>query len=230
MMYDLNSNLSELIGAIIGDGLIRYKPDKNQYYVEIVGSIKDEQQYLIYLQKIINLELKVNSKISERCRGLRLRFYSKKFVEFLIFDLSMNYNKEKCLNISIPNKIFNNSTLLLPCLRGIVDTDGSLFLSNKSGKVYPIIEISTISSKLANQLREILSKSFRIGFRSYTPKNYNEIYRISLNGHLMVEKWFNLIGFSNFRNFQRFKKIKKMGRQGFEPWIQDSAPLVTPFT
>ena len=206
---ELNSKISELIGAIIGDGCIRYKPEMNQYYLEIVGNKDEEKQYFDYLKKILKKEFNLDAHIKTRERGLRLKAYSKLFIEYLINELNMPSNKEKGPNIIIPKQIIQNPELLRFCLRGIVDTDGSLFLSNKSHRSdYPTIEISTTSKKLASQLKEVLSNQFRIGFRSYKPLSYLTIYRVSLNGEKMVDKWFNEIGFSNQRNINRYKKLK----------------------
>ena len=91
---------------------------------------------------------------------------------------------------------------------------GLFFYSRKGNNLaYPTIEISTTSKPLAFQLKEILSKEFRIGFRSFKPGDYRTIYRISLNGYKMTSKWIKDIGFSN----DRHKKKIRVGLQGFEP-------------
>jgi len=118
-------------------------------------------------------------------------------------------NKIKGENIFIPEIIRSNTSLRNDCIRGITDTDGSLFLANKGYRNdYPTIEISTTSKKLAIQIKTILSKNFRIGFRKFKAQNYRMIYRISINGDKMVQKWVKLIGFSNTRNIKRYKKLK----------------------
>ena len=196
----ISKEIAELIGAIIGDGCIRYKPEMNQYYLEIVGNKDEEMQYFNYLKNILKKQFNLDAHIKTRERGLRLKVYSKLFIEFLINGLNMPSNKEKGQNIIIPKQIIENSELLRYCLRGIMDTDGSLFLSNKSHRQdYPTIEISTTSKKLALQLKEILSNKFRTGFRAYQPNGFLTIYRLSLNGEEMIDKWFNEIGFSNQR-------------------------------
>ncbi|MBI2136066.1 hypothetical protein HYU06_03275 [Candidatus Woesearchaeota archaeon] len=43
----MNERIAELIGAIIGDGCIRYKLNMHQYYIEIVGDrIKEREYYM----------------------------------------------------------------------------------------------------------------------------------------------------------------------------------------
>lgn len=95
MKFKLSKELSELIGVIIGDGCIRYKPKLNQYYIEIVGDRKKEIEYYNHLTNIFKSKLNLNTFIKIRERGLRLKVYSKKFVEFLINDLNLPYNKNK---------------------------------------------------------------------------------------------------------------------------------------
>tara|TARA_Y100000310_G_C20673561_1_gene811592 strand:- start:1938 stop:2591 length:654 start_codon:yes stop_codon:yes gene_type:complete len=205
----LNDRVAELIGAIIGDGCIRYSPKISQYFVEIVGDPKKEKRYFVYLVAIFNEELNLKVSVKVRERGLRLRTYSKSFVEFLIYDLRMPYNNKKCQNVTIPTAIIMEPSFLKSCLRGIMDTDGSLFMANKGYRNdYPTIEISTTSVNLAHQMHSVLSKTFRLGFRNFKQGDYHRIYRISLNGDVMVKRWFDEIGFSNFRNLDKYLKYK----------------------
>ena len=123
----------------------------------------------------------------------------------------MPCNKEKCQNIFIPKEIIENTELLTSCIRGITDTDGSLFFANKGDrKDYPTIEISTTSKILAFQLKDSLIDrfNFRVGFRNFTQGSFHKIYRISINGEKMLEKWVATIGFSNNRNLDRYEKYK----------------------
>ena len=205
----LNDRVAELIGAIIGDGCIRYSPGTSQYFVEIVGDPKKEKRYYAYLLAIFNEELNLKVSVKVRERGLRLRTYSKSFVEFFIYELGIPYNNKKCQNVTIPTVILLEPSFLKFCLRGIMDTDGSLFLANKGYRDdYPTIEISTTSANLAHQMHSVLSKMFRLGFRSFKQGDYHRIYRISLNGDVMIQRWFDEIGFSNSRNLNKYLEYK----------------------
>ena len=59
----LNDKKAELIGAIIGDGCIRYKPKISQYYVEIVGDPKQEKEY--FKQPNLFIPSRWNSKMEQ---------------------------------------------------------------------------------------------------------------------------------------------------------------------
>lgn len=123
----VNIRISEIIGAIIGDGNIRYKPEIYQYYFEIVCS-PDERKYLEYLSKLIYEEFGKRPRIFIGGRGLRLRLNSKEIVNLLINEYSIPFNKGKGLKVKIPNSFIDNKKLLYLCLRGIMDTDGTFFL------------------------------------------------------------------------------------------------------
>lgn len=163
----------------------------------------------------------MHCNIREDKSGLRLRFYSKDFV-LMLKSYNLPCNKQKCQNIFIPTEITQNNHLFIPCIRGITDTDGSLFFANKGYRNdYPTIEISTISEILANQLYFLLTDKlkFKIGFRNYKQGSFQRIYRISINGDKMLNKWIKTIGFSNPRNLLKYQKYinKKVGPEGFEP-------------
>ena len=57
MEFSLSPQIAEIIGVIIGDGSIRYKPKINQYYIEIVGDVNKEKKYFNYLEKQIKNNL-----------------------------------------------------------------------------------------------------------------------------------------------------------------------------
>jgi len=206
----LNEKRSELIGAIIGDGGIRFAPKFHQYYVEMTGNKKYEREYFQYLADLFMQEFNLTSNIREDKRALRLRVYSKDLVLWLR-SFNLPYNKEKCKNIFIPEEILKNTDFLTSCIRGITDTDGSLFFANKGyRKDYPTVEISTTSNVLAFQIRDALKDIFG----NFTQGSFHKIYRISINGDKMLEKWMATIGFSNNRNFDKYRKYKSNEKWG----------------
>jgi len=196
--------LAELIGILIGDGNIYYKPKFRKYYFEITGNPKLEKNYFNYVSKLIEELLGKKPSLRIANRGLRLRIYSKLFVEFLINDLKLPYNKNKGSNIIIPEFIYNQEwNVLKYCIRGIIDTDGCFFLASKGyRKDYPTIEFTTTSKKLALQLKKILSEKYRIGFRIYSRGSFKTQYIISLNGESMTNRYLRDIGFSNLRKIK----------------------------
>ena len=135
-MFEINTKLSELIGIIIGDGNVYYNPKLGKYYFEITGDPKLEREYFEYVSNLVQEIIHKKPTIRIGGRGLKLRLYSKEFIEFLVYKLNFPYGKKSEI-ITIPRKI-NNWNLSKYCIRGITDTDGSLFLSKKGNNKFSI--------------------------------------------------------------------------------------------
>ena len=79
---------------------------------------------------------------------LVLRIQSKKIFEFFTQRLNLPHGKGKGQKVRIPPEVLSSKwKIIARCIRGIVDTDGSLFFAKKKGckERYPSIEISTTS-------------------------------------------------------------------------------------
>ena len=205
--------LAELVGVIIGDGNICYISKIRKYYVEITGNPKSEEEYYKYLSLLFLSVVGKSGTIAFRGMGLRIRVYSKNFVEFLINNLGMYYGMYKLYNIEIPKIIIKSSRKInYLCLRGIFDTDGSFFVSMKDGKSYPSIEIVTCSEILANQIYYILKTGcFRVNLRFRNDQNYTfkRVSVVSLYGFEQVKRWFNVIGSSNSAKYKKYESFIK---------------------
>lgn len=210
----LNKEFAELIGIIIGDGFV-HRHD-NSYRIGIVGNPKTDMDYFYKIQKLIWTVWQKEARIVKRERGLRMTFGSKRAFEDWSIGLKLSYGEGKCERITIPRIIADNWNLAKHTIRGIVDTDGSVFTANKLGTPnYPSIEITTSSYLLALQLKEILEKQdFRVAkIWQYKSKlSSRTTYKVPLNGYDNLAKWLEEIGFSNPNKLNRAisaSKIKK---------------------
>lgn len=195
----ITKELAEIIGILIGDGYIYRKNRK--YQIGFCGNPITDKELFNKLQKLIEIEWNKKTNIKVRSHGLRLVFNSKKICGLLIEDLGIPHGEGKCEKVFIPERIASNWELCKYTIRGIMDTDGTIFVSKKPGiERYPTIEITTTSPKLAKQLREILlQQEFRIGNirKSLSKLSKRTAYRVPLYGKENVKKWLNKIGFSN---------------------------------
>jgi len=206
------SYLSELIGIILGDGNIYYNSKSRSYYVEITGNPLNENDYYFHISWLFLNIVGKPGRIYLGGRGLRIRIYDKKFVEFLINEMGMDYGESKCYSAKIPLRIIKASKQeILCCLRGIFDTDGSFFVSKKGGKLYPSIEIVSCSEKLAKQIKNLLIEDFRVNFRIKMSKKSNArlAYAFSLYGQEETNKWFKLVGSSNSAKYEKYENFIK---------------------
>lgn len=203
----LNENVAELVGALIGDGYI-YKNNR-KYQIGFVGHPITDKDYFEHLKELIKKEWNKDAKPIFRERALRMVINSKQVVEYLVNELKIPYGKIKSKTVFIPEQIRNDWNLAKHTIRGITDTDGSVFAVKKPRvEKYPSIEITTISKILAEQAKTILEeRGFRVAkiweFNSSLMKNTG--YRFGLNGKENIRKWIDEIGFSNPYKLQRAK-------------------------
>lgn len=201
----INKNLAEIVGILIGDGYIYRKNRK--YQIGFCGNPKTDIELFEKLKELIFKvwNKKVNFKV--RAGGLRLVFNSKEICNFLIDDLRIPHGEGKCEKVLIPEIIARDWNLSKYTIRGIMDTDGTIFVSKKPGvDKYPTMEITTTSAKLAEQLRNILiGQDFRVGNirKSLSKLSARIAYRVPLYGKENVKKWLDKIGFSNEYKKQR---------------------------
>ncbi len=192
---ELNENLSELIGAIIGDGNIY---NKRPSFVEICGHPYLDKYYLSkYLSSIISNEINYIPKQFFHAGSFRIRINNKKLVNWLL-TLGIPAGKEKCRTVKIPERIFKSKNLLKKCIRGIFDTDGFIYWDKRRmyKQPYPRLGMTTCSENLFEQLVKGL-KNF--GFENFyirkdlrSGANNLEFYGIE-----QLNKWKSLIGTSN---------------------------------
>jgi intein/homing endonuclease len=153
MKPKLTSELAEFMGILTGDGHVTFKTRQNK--ILITGNLKTDLNYLKYHVKLLiqNLfNIKPSFTYRKDRNALIVYFYSKEIVDFF---KNLGFYKLKT-NIRIPPQIYQDSLNMRRFIRGLFDTDGSIFISNKNGALnYPCIELTTISKNLG-----ILTTSF----------------------------------------------------------------------
>jgi len=203
----ITPGIAEIVGIYIGDGHI-YR-DGNKFQIGFTGNPLTDVEFFEKIKELIKKEWKKEVNFKVRGRGLRMIFRSREISDFLIKKLELPYGNGKCEKVIIPEKIAGNWNLAKHTIRGIMDTDGTVFVSKKPRvERYPTMEITTTSKILSDQLRNILIKEgFRVGnIRKFTPKlGKLPAYRVPLYGKENVRKWLKEIGFSNKYKLERAK-------------------------
>lgn len=200
-MTKIDNKLCEFVGAIIGDGNIW--TDGSRFRVELTGDPTLDKHYFEYLSKVaFELFGKKPYTLKIRQRGLRFRLQHKPAFDTLVgLGMKAGY---KARNVVIPKPIIKKGwTHIKYTIRGIMDTDGTVFFSKKtySEAIYPSLEIRTYSRRLGIQINRLLKQN---GFRSHFRGNEIRGYCVGIYGIAMVKKWVNDIGFSNDRHVYKY--------------------------
>jgi hypothetical protein len=191
----ISHELCEFVGAIIGNGNLW--TDGSRYRVELTGDPNLDKEYFNYLSAVSSLLFKKQPYLTRvHQRGLRWRLQSKHAYSLLL-DLGLPAGSGKAHNVTIPDLIMHeNWDISKWTIRGIMDTDGTLFFSKKTYNqpIYPTIELRTCSIGLAKQMEALLLQN---GFRARLRGDEKEGYHVALYGIEMLRKWTHEIGFSN---------------------------------
>jgi len=200
-----DENLAEVFGIILGDGHLSERIIGNKirvYCVRIAGNSKSDRDYIFdYIPKIFKKVFNekgslMNSKKSN-CGYFTL--YGKKLVQFFKLNGLTPGNKIKNSQ-GIPKWIKSNNSFLKKCLRGLIDTDGSITRISKFNKNLRI-DFTNHNKILLNDTRKAF---LSLGFSPSKIIN-NKHFFISKQKEII--KYYNDIGFGNSKNLKRYKEF-----------------------
>lgn len=157
-----DKKLSELIGIILGDGNISSDRKNGVYCLKIFFDSLKEVKYAKYVESILKDIFKVKPKLrkfkNKNC--IYLVVQSKGIVEYL--ETQGLFSGDKIKNqLTIPRWIWNDDRLLRYCIRGLIDTDGSIYRLTPNWPNLIQIQFKNHNKKLLNDTRRAL---IRLGF------------------------------------------------------------------
>jgi len=206
---EFDEKLAEFVGAVLGDGHVEfYKKGKKigVYSIRIAGDlIKDKFYHVNYLKPLaeglFKLQAREITKISPKGSERFLDIKSRKLVEFFI---SMGIKPgDKIKNQStIPKWIFRNKEYLRACIRGLIDTDGSI--ARMSQRDFNLLRIFFTNHNLT-LLRDTRDAFLRLEFHPSKLMNNRQFY-LSRQGE--IERYIKEISFSNKKHLDRLKRFK----------------------
>lgn len=189
--------LAELIGIMLGDGGL---PGNHQFTISF--NYETDYEYAVYLRKLIMNLFGISSYIHRRrnSRGADIVINSTNLVEFLLKEGLVTGNKVKN-QVDVPDWIYEKIEYRVACLRGLMDTDGGVYLHKyrSYGKVYRYLKLcfGNSSKPLLDFVFDTLRK---LDFKAYLNGEHVSVYAIE-----EVKKYFCRVGSSNQKHIDRFK-------------------------
>ncbi len=189
---------AEFYGIMLGDGCI---------YSDFSGlcisgdKILDNDYYENYLNNLIFHLFKLKPKIyyEKYDRTIRLKLYSKRVCKYL-HNLGFPIGKKLKSNPKIPDYILVKPEFISACIRGLVDTDGSI-------TPHPHSKIMMHLSVVSDSLRDSAYNAFNIlGIKVGKYKK-----GITLYGKEKLKGFFKIVGTSNLKNILKYKKFLETG-------------------
>ncbi len=184
----VNEELAEFIGVCLGDGTM------TNYFIRISGDKRYDRHYFIYLQSLVEglFGFKPDIRTEKGRNLLYLEIRSKTLCEYLHGEFGLPYGDKIENKAKIPHQVFKNVNLTRACLRGLVDTDGSISRRDD----YMCLAFTSHNNSLKEQV-------FKIGsdLKLFTYKYNNQIGTNSLYN---IMKFFREVGSSNISHVIRF--------------------------
>jgi intein/homing endonuclease len=157
-----NTNLAELCGIILGDGHIQHRSRRNNsrntstYFISI--TLNQEEEEIIknsenLLEDLTSLGAK---KYEKEGNCVRIVIHSKDAVEkFQEIGLRTGHKTEN--QVSVPKWIKKSNKFYRRCLKGLIDTDGSIYKDKREDKYYKRIMFKNYSKPLLQDFKEMCS-------------------------------------------------------------------------
>jgi len=191
-----NKDLAELIGIILGDGGV------TKYQLIITLNIKEDKEYANFVAKLIKKLFNVFPKIypSPKKSVNNIVVSRVELVKFLTSVGIVVGNKVK-QKVNIPIWIKKNKLFLISCLRGLIDTDGCIFIHSYkiNNKVYYYKKLA-FSNKSKPLIKTVYNSFKKLGLNPRITKDGKDV---RIENKTDIEKYFKIIGSHNLRHLKK---------------------------
>jgi transcriptional regulator with XRE-family HTH domain len=203
---DYNQKLAEFFGIVLGDGCITHGQ------VGISVNSKTDRDYALYIKNLLWELFEVPATLndySEKAKSARncivVLASSLNLVRFLLEHGLIKGNKVK-QQVAVPVWIHNNVELSKACMRGLIDTDGTVFVNDHwvGGYHYQNIELSFSNRSLP--LLDFVEQT--LAHLNFTPRRYGKKC-VNLRKEPEVERYFKEVGTNNPKHQLRFDQFVK---------------------
>ena len=192
--------MAEFTGVMLGDGGI------TNSQIKITTNSIDDKEYTIFIKKLIKKLFDIEPSVCPRKKeisALDIIVSRKKLVEFCNKKLGLHIGNKLKQGLDIPNWIRKNLKFEERCVRGLIDTDGSIFneVHNIKGIKYSYMRLNftSASPELRKSVFDILNKL------NLNPKMRNDRC-VQIEDKENIKKYFKIIGTSNPKHLKRYYK------------------------
>lgn len=188
LLPSLNEKLAELIGIHLGDGTL------TKYFLKISQDPRYDLPYVLYIKALIEDLFGASPAIrEEKDRNLiYVQLFSKTACEYLHDEWNLPYGDKVKGKAAIPDAIMKNRNMAIACLRGLMDTDGSV---SKDG--------NSVSVRFSSHNKMLVDQVERIG-RSLGIFTFRSLMETGTKSWSKVVDYFRIVGSSNLRHIVRF--------------------------
>lgn len=194
--------MAELVGILLGDG--SFYVAKNNHETDIALDMK-EVDYKKYVKTLLvtNTGAYVWEKKDRSANCVHLRISSKRPTMALL-KMSFKKSGNKIKNqVTIPRWIWNNKIFLRCCLRGLIDTDGSISRLEPQWPNLFQLSFKNSNEKLLKDVRKALLKL------SFHPSQIFE-NRLVITRQKEIKGYFESVGSKNDTHLKKYNLFLKI--------------------
>ncbi len=190
---DFNESLAEFVDVHIGDGTL------TPNLLRITGNKLYDYHYFLYLKQLvwdifgIRASILYDKRSVNQKNNILLSITSKELSKFM-HGLGIPYGDKIRNNCIIPEEILQDQKLAISCLRGLVDTDGSISRRDN----YMCL---SFDSHNPNLLKQVWTIGHNLGIFTHQLKD-----QIGTNSWKKIVRHFTVVGSSNLSNIIRFRE------------------------
>jgi len=194
--------LAEFFGIMLGDGGVA------PYHTSITLNATRDAAYAHFVERLLFTLFKVRPKLYKRKDkdALAIILHRKAIVQFCI-SLGLPLGNKLRKPVPIPDWIIQNSKYSYAFIRGLVDTDGCVFIHKYrvKGKMYSYVKIgfSSASPALLDTVYEILNNSAIRAKKKYTFRE------IRIENTEFVDKYMRVVGSHNPKHIAVWKNHRR---------------------
>lgn|SRR3989338_5486125 len=202
MKPQLSGSLAEFIGIMLGDGGIR-----SRWQATISFNGRDDRAHAAWICRLVQdlFSIAPAYSLGKQMSTANLVVSSVALVEFLV-SCGVPRGHKIRNGVAIPAWILESPSYRNACVRGLMDTDGSVYAHryrvNGVEYRYPKLCFSSASPPLMNDVSRILGDE---GYRFRIRRDGLCLY---LEGQHDVDRYFSEIGTHNPRYRQRYETFK----------------------
>lgn len=200
-----STELAEFVGILLGDGNINaYKKGKKvrTYHIKIAGDYKTDKGYHIeYIKPLCEKLFQINAReirlIKQNERFIVM--YGKRLIEFFR-EMGINPGDKIVNQSTIPEWVYKRKSYIRACLRGLIDTDGSVFRMSRKDPNLIRISFKNANRVLLDDAREAFTG---LGFHP-SKVTWRTIF---ISRQSEIRKYLKEIGFSNDKHKARMQRF-----------------------
>ena len=196
-----SDRLAEFIGIMLGDGSL-----SSRFQVGVSFNSKTDRAYGAYLQQLFRTLFGLSATIQRRADtyGWTVVASSRSLVEHLQ-RLGLVAGNKVAHQVDIPKWIWAKPSYQRACLRGLMDTDGSIYryAHRVNGSTYEHVALC-FTNHSQPLLRSVQQLFINCRFRSRVGR-----YHVFLNRQTEICQYFQIIGTRNLKHLTRFQQYFK---------------------